>query len=45
MQEAPNAAPDTVLQVVQAGYDLNGRLLRPARVVVAKAPPGPAAKA
>ena len=36
-QEAAEAAPDTVLQVVQAGYELNGRLLRPARVIVAKA--------
>jgi molecular chaperone GrpE len=44
MQEAPNAAPDSVLQVVQSGYELNGRLLRPARVVVAKAPSDPAAK-
>jgi molecular chaperone GrpE (heat shock protein) len=26
-----------VLQVVQTGYELNGRLLRPARVIVAKA--------
>jgi molecular chaperone GrpE len=38
MQEAPNAAPNSVLQVVQSGYELNGRLLRPARVVVATAP-------
>ncbi|MFK7955569.1 MAG: nucleotide exchange factor GrpE [Lysobacterales bacterium] len=29
--------PDTVVQVVQKGYVLNGRLLRPARVLVAKA--------
>jgi molecular chaperone GrpE len=36
-QESAEAAPDTVLQVVQAGYELNGRLLRPARVIVAKA--------
>ena len=38
MQEAGDAAPNSVLQVVQTGYELNGRLLRPARVVVAKAP-------
>ena len=40
MTAAPTeeAAPDTVLQVLQNGYALNGRLLRPARVVVAKAP-------
>jgi molecular chaperone GrpE len=37
MQEAPNAAPNSILQVVQSGYELNGRLLRPARVVVATA--------
>jgi molecular chaperone GrpE len=30
-----NAAPDTVFKVVQPGYRLAGRLLRPARVVVA----------
>lgn len=34
----------TVVQVVQAGYTLHGRLLRPALVVVAK-PPGPAPQA
>ncbi len=37
-QESAAAAPDTVLQVVQTGFELNGRLLRPARVIVAKAP-------
>ncbi len=36
MQESPDAAPNTVLQVVQPGYELNGRLLRPARVIVAR---------
>jgi molecular chaperone GrpE len=36
MQESATAEPNTVLQVVQPGYELNGRLLRPARVVVAK---------
>jgi molecular chaperone GrpE len=36
-QGEPNgAAPGTVLQVFQKGYLLNGRLLRPALVVVAK---------
>jgi molecular chaperone GrpE len=31
--------PDgTVLQVLQSGYQLNGRLLRPARVIVSRAP-------
>lgn len=38
MQESAGAAPGTVLQVVQCGYQLNGRLLRPARVTVARAP-------
>ena len=32
------AEPNSVLQVVQPGYEINGRLLRPARVIVAKAP-------
>jgi molecular chaperone GrpE len=40
MQEAADAEPDSVLQVVQVGYELNGRLLRPARVIVAKAANG-----
>jgi molecular chaperone GrpE len=40
MQESGAAAPDTVLQVVQPGYELKGRLLRPARVIVAKAAGG-----
>jgi len=34
--EQAGAAPGTVLQVFQKGYLLNGRLLRPALVVVAK---------
>ena len=37
-QESATAEPDSVLQVVQPGYELNGRLLRPARVIVARAP-------
>jgi molecular chaperone GrpE len=36
-QESHDAPPNTVLAVIQKGYSLNGRLLRPARVVVAKA--------
>jgi molecular chaperone GrpE len=36
-QESRTAEPNSVLQVVQSGYELNGRLLRPARVIVAKA--------
>jgi molecular chaperone GrpE len=42
-QESSTAEPDTVIQVVQTGYALNGRLLRPARVIVSKAPSGAAA--
>jgi molecular chaperone GrpE len=38
MQESRDAEPNSVLQVVQRGYSLNGRLLRPARVIVARAP-------
>lgn len=38
MRDSATAAPDSVLEVVQRGYELNGRLLRPARVVVARAP-------
>jgi molecular chaperone GrpE len=37
-QPAADQAPGTVLAVVQKGYSLNGRLLRPARVVIARAP-------
>ncbi len=39
-QESAEVAPDTVMAVVQKGYSLNGRLLRPARVIVSKAPAG-----
>lgn len=38
MEESGSAEPSSVLKVVQKGYQLNGRLLRPARVIVAKAP-------
>ena len=34
MTQPSDAAPNTVLAVIQRGYQLNGRLLRPARVVV-----------
>jgi molecular chaperone GrpE len=37
-QPSNTAEPNSVLQVVQPGYELNGRLLRPARVIVAKVP-------
>ncbi|HVU82794.1 MAG TPA: nucleotide exchange factor GrpE [Rhodanobacteraceae bacterium] len=36
MVEAPGSAPGTVVSVMQKGYVLNGRLLRPALVAVAK---------
>jgi molecular chaperone GrpE len=35
----PLAAPGTVLQVLEDGYTIHDRLLRPARVVVGKRPP------
>lgn len=38
MQESATVEPNTVITVVQRGYQLNGRLLRPARVIVAKEP-------
>jgi len=38
MQPSADAEPDSVLTVFQKGYALNGRLLRPARVVVATEP-------
>jgi len=37
-EESKTAEPNSVLKVVQPGYELNGRLLRPARVIVARAP-------
>jgi molecular chaperone GrpE len=36
-QESPDMPPNTVIEVIQKGYSLNGRLLRPARVIVSKA--------
>ena len=41
MQESSTAEPNSVLIVAQRGYQLNGRLLRPARVVVAREPTRP----
>jgi molecular chaperone GrpE len=38
VQDAAGAAANTILQVVQKGYQLHGRLLRPARVIVARTP-------
>jgi molecular chaperone GrpE len=43
MQPAPDRPPHTVLQVVQKGWLLNGRLLRPARVIVSSPLAGPEA--
>jgi molecular chaperone GrpE len=37
-RESVTAEPNAVLQVVQPGFELGGRLLRPARVIVARAP-------
>lgn len=39
MQQAPDVPAHVVLQVVQKGWMLNGRLLRPARVIVAAPAP------
>lgn len=38
MQESAEFAPNTVMAVMQKGYELNGRLLRPAMVMVSRAP-------
>jgi molecular chaperone GrpE len=38
MQPSDSAEPGSIVAVVQKGYLLNGRLLRPARVVVAQEP-------
>lgn len=37
-QPSDEQEPDTIVQVLQKGYSLNERLIRPARVIVAKAP-------
>ena len=37
LQESTEHKPNTVINVMQKGYILNGRLLRPAMVIVAKA--------
>jgi molecular chaperone GrpE len=42
MQPSADMEPGSVLTVFQKGYTLNGRLLRPARVVVASEPPADA---
>ncbi|MDO8908732.1 MAG: nucleotide exchange factor GrpE [Pseudohongiella sp.] len=38
MVESKTAEPDSVLAVMQKGYSLNGRVLRPAMVMIARAP-------
>ena len=40
MVEQPDVEPNSVVAVMQKGYTLNGRLLRPAMVMVSKAPSG-----
>ncbi|MBT0588078.1 nucleotide exchange factor GrpE [Alteromonas oceanisediminis] len=40
MQESADVEPNTVIAVMQKGYQLNGRLLRPAMVMVSRAPEG-----
>jgi molecular chaperone GrpE len=37
MQPRDDVAPNTVVAVVQKGYKLNGRLVRPAMVMVSQA--------
>jgi len=41
MQESEEHEPNSVMMVIQAGYQLNGRLIRPARVIVAKGKSAP----
>jgi molecular chaperone GrpE len=38
MMENPDVEPNTVIAVMQKGYTLNGRLVRPAMVMVSKGP-------
>jgi molecular chaperone GrpE len=38
VQDSETVEPNVVVQVVQKGYQLHGRLLRPARVIVARSP-------
>ncbi len=38
MEESIHVEPNSVLKVFQCGYSMNGRLLRPAMVIVSKAP-------
>ncbi len=45
MVDAPDAEPNSVIAVIQKGYTLNDRLVRPAMVMVAKSSPKIDAKA
>ena len=36
IQESPDAEPNTVIAVMQKGYTLHGRVIRPAMVMVSK---------
>lgn len=40
MQESADFAPNSVMAVMQKGYELNGRVIRPAMVMVSKAAAG-----
>ncbi|MGF1879027.1 nucleotide exchange factor GrpE [Photobacterium frigidiphilum] len=40
IQESAEHAPNTVMLVMQKGYELNGRIIRPAMVMVSKAAAG-----
>ncbi|MEF1220687.1 nucleotide exchange factor GrpE, partial [Photobacterium damselae] len=40
IQESADHAPNSVMFVMQKGYELNGRVIRPAMVMVSKAPAG-----
>jgi molecular chaperone GrpE len=40
VQDSREHPANTVLSVIQKGYSLNGRLLRPARVIVSRTPGG-----
>ena len=35
-QESPDSEPNSVIEVIQKGYTLNGRVIRPAMVMVSK---------
>ncbi len=39
-QESAELEPNSIVAVMQKGYSLNGRVIRPARVIVSRAPSG-----